>query len=140
VIVSVTALGSRDGDAAAAVARVVDYLDGRSPRPPGRSPQWWQDNGLDERAPCDHGLGPASNGAVSYYADSVEGPGTWMGRGLAGFSPAGEVPRPELARMLFGQDPHSGRQLLDGRGSAPVPTTWAGAAPACRLTGPTTNG
>jgi conjugative relaxase-like TrwC/TraI family protein len=118
VIVSVTALGSRDGDAAAAVARVVDYLDGRCPQPPGRSPQWWQDNGLDAQAPCDHGLSPASNGTVSYYADSVEGPGTWMGRGLAGFSPAGEVPRAELARMLLGQHPSSGRQLLDGRGSA----------------------
>jgi conjugative relaxase-like TrwC/TraI family protein len=118
VIVSVTALGSRDGDAASAVARVVDYLDGRCPQPPGRSPQWWQDNGLDAKAPCDHGLGPASNGAVSYYADSVEGPGTWLGRGLAGFSPAGEVSREHLGRMLFGQDPRSGRQLLDGRGSA----------------------
>jgi conjugative relaxase-like TrwC/TraI family protein len=118
VIVSVTALGSRDGDAAAAVARVVDYLDGRCPQPPGRSPQWWQDNGLEAKAPFDHGLGPASNGAVSYYADSVEGPGTWMGRGLAGFSPAGEVSRAQLGRMLFGQEPRSGRQLLDGRGSA----------------------
>jgi conjugative relaxase-like TrwC/TraI family protein len=118
VIVSVTALGSRDGDAAAAVARVVDYLDGRCPQPPGRSPQWWQDNGLDAQAPCDHGLGSASTGAVSYYADSVEGPGTWMGRGLAGFFPTGEVPRPELARMLLGQHPSSGRQLLEGRGSA----------------------
>jgi conjugative relaxase-like TrwC/TraI family protein len=118
VIVSVTALGSRDGDAAAAVARVVDYLDGRCPQPPGRSPQWWQDNGLDAKAPCDHGLGPVTNGALGYYADSVEGPGTWMGRGLAGFAPAGEVSRAQLARMLFGQDPRSGRQLLDGRGSA----------------------
>ncbi|MDP9418085.1 MAG: relaxase domain-containing protein, partial [Actinomycetota bacterium] len=118
MIVSVTALGSRDGDAAAAVARVVDYLDGRCPQPPGRSPQWWRDNGLDAKAPCDHGFGPASNGTVSYYADSVEGPGTWMGRGLAGFSPGGEVSREQLGRMLFGQGPRSGRQLLDGRGSA----------------------
>jgi conjugative relaxase-like TrwC/TraI family protein len=118
VIVSVTALGSRDGDAASAVARVVDYLDGRCPQPPGRSPQWWQDNGLDAKAPCDYGLDPASSGPVSYYADSVEGPGTWLGRGLAGFSPAGEVPRAELARMLLGQHPPSGRQLLEARGSA----------------------
>jgi conjugative relaxase-like TrwC/TraI family protein len=118
VIISVTALGSRDGDAAGAVARVVDYLDGRCPQPPGRSPQWWQGNGLDPKAPCNHGLAPASNGTVSYYADSVEGPGTWLGRGLAGFSPAGEVPRSELARMLLGQHPSSGRQLLEGRGSA----------------------
>ncbi len=139
MIVSVTALGSRDGDAAAAVARVVDYLDGRCPQPPGRSPQWWQDNGLDAQAPCDHGLGPASNGAVSYYADSVEGPGTWMGRGLAGFSPAGEVSREQLGRMLFARTPAPAASSSTAAAPPPGPTTWAGAGPRWRRAGPTTS-
>ena len=115
---SVTALGSRDGDAAAAVARVVNYLDGRGPCRPGRSPEWWDDTGLSARAACDHGLASASNGALGYYADSVEGPGRWLGRGLADFSPTGEVARAELEAMLLGRHPATGEQLLDARGSA----------------------
>lgn len=115
---SVTALGTRGGDAVRAVARVVNYLDGRSPERAGRSPEWWDDRDLTDNAPCELGLRPAADGTLAYYADSVEGPGTWMGRGLAGFSPAGEVARAELERMLLGQDPVSGRQFLDGRGSA----------------------
>ncbi|HSH23261.1 MAG TPA: MobF family relaxase, partial [Acidimicrobiales bacterium] len=118
VIVSVTVLGSRGGDAGAAVARVVDYLDGRAPERPGRSTEWWEGRDLAGKAPCEHGLGSIDDAALAYYADSVEGAGTWLGRGLAGFSPNGEVARDELARMLFGQDPASGRQLLDARGSA----------------------
>ena len=118
MIVSVTALGSRDGDAAGAVARVVSYLDGRAPCPPGRSPEWWDGNNLDAKAPCPHGLEAPGDGAVAYYADSVEGPGRWLGRGMAGFSPAGEVARSELAAMLLGKHPATGAQLLDGRGSA----------------------
>lgn len=118
MIVSVTALGSRAGNAAAAVARVLDYLDGRTPQAAGRSPKWWDDRELGNKAPGEHGLGPLGDGVLGYYADSVEGAGTWLGRGLAGFSPTGEVARDELARMLSGQDPASGRQLLDGRGSA----------------------
>lgn len=118
MIVSVTALGSRDGDAAGAVARVVSYLDGRAPCPPGRSPAWWDGNDLDAKTPCPHGLAAPEDGAVAYYADSVEGPGRWLGRGLVGFSPAGEVTRSELAAMLLGQHPATGAQLLDGRGSA----------------------
>jgi conjugative relaxase-like TrwC/TraI family protein len=118
VIVSVTALGSRGGDAATAVARVVDYLDGHTPERPGRSAEWWEGKDLASKAPCEHGLGSIDDGALAYYADSVEGAGTWLGRGLAGFSPTGEVARDELGRMLLGQDPASGRQLLDARGSA----------------------
>ncbi len=118
MILSVTALGSRDGDAAGAVARVVDYLDGRTPCPPGRSAEWWDENEMKDKAPCPHGLGAAGEGALAYYADSVEGPGRWLGRGLAGFSPAGEVARAELEAMLFGRHPGTGEQLLDGSGSA----------------------
>ncbi|MFP5375179.1 MAG: MobF family relaxase, partial [Acidimicrobiia bacterium] len=117
MIVSVTALGSRDGDAAQAVARVVDYLDGRGPCRAGRSPEWWAGTGLDG-PPASSTLAAAGDGAVGYYADSVEGPGRWLGRGLAGFSPTGEVTRSQLEAMLLGRHPGTGEQLLDARGSA----------------------
>ncbi|MFN2505076.1 MAG: relaxase domain-containing protein [Acidimicrobiales bacterium] len=119
MIVSVTALGARGGHAAGAVVRVVDYLDGRRPTPAGRPPTWWKDNGL--AAPTIDSGGPVSepaDGALAYYADSIEGPGTWLGRGLGPRALSGEVDRAQLARMLSGQDPATGRQLMDGRGSA----------------------
>jgi len=41
-----------------------------------------------------------------------------MGRGLAGFAPAGEVSRNQLELMLLGCHPGNGRRLLGARGSA----------------------
>ena len=94
VIVSVTALGSRSGAAVAARAAVA-YLTapdaGRAPAHEG--PQ-------SERSPG------------SYYADSVEGPGVWFGAGFAGAMPTGAVSALGLERLLLGQDPRSGRQLI----------------------------
>src|SRR5919202_5534361 len=91
VIVSVTALGARDGDAAGAVSRVVDYLDGRCPAAAGRSPGWWDDKGLSPSSIDDSPPMPeASDGALAYYADSVEGPGVWLGRGLSSDTLAGD--------------------------------------------------
>ena len=73
--VIVTALGSRDGDASVAVARVVDYLDGRCPAA-GRSPSWWDSSGISPASSDDVATMPeATDGALAYYADSVEGPG-----------------------------------------------------------------
>lgn len=118
MIVSVTALGSRHGDAAGAVARVVAYLDGRGPERAGRSPEWWDKNASEGQGPCTHGLASAGEGALAYYADSVEGPGRWLGRGIAGFSPTREVGRAQLEAMLLGRHPRTGVQLLEARGSA----------------------
>jgi hypothetical protein len=56
MIVSVTTLGSKDGDAARAVARVANYLDGRGAQPPGRSAEWWERQDLADKAPSDDGL------------------------------------------------------------------------------------
>ncbi|MDP9419428.1 MAG: relaxase domain-containing protein, partial [Actinomycetota bacterium] len=136
MIVSVTALGSRNGDAASAAARVVEYLDGRAPCAPGRSTEWWDDNELADKAPCHHGLGFPADGALGYYADSVEGPGQWVGRGLAGFSPAGEVARSELQAMLLGRHPGTREQLLDGRGSATRAAHLGRHGPEARKSGP----
>ncbi len=93
MIVSVTVLGSRDGNAAKAVAGVVNYLDGRSPAPAGRSPEWWEGKQeLSSKAPCKHGLGGATDRALGYYADSVRvDHATVVAEALA---PTAHCPRP----------------------------------------------
>ncbi|HEV2069599.1 MAG TPA: MobF family relaxase [Acidimicrobiales bacterium] len=107
MILSVTALGSRDGGAAAAAQAVVNYLDGRGVAAGGRRP------GSLGEVPR-----PESEGLVGYYADSVEGAGRWLGRGLGDAQPQGEVDGQQLYRALLGQDPTSGEQLVGARGSA----------------------
>ena len=42
-------------------------------------------------------------GIVGYYADSVEGPGMWLGWGMTGVRPSGQVDPDELRRVLLGQ-------------------------------------
>lgn len=109
MIVSVTTLGSADGDAASAALGVVSYLEGHRAQRPGRSPGQMPD--------LARGEGPNA-GVVAYYADSVEGPGTWVGRGTATVRPSGEVSAEALHRVLLGQDPFTGAQLVGARGSA----------------------
>ncbi len=107
VILSVTTLGSRDGRAAGAARAVVNYLDGRAVAPGGRRP--------GELADVPR---PEGDGLVGYYADSVEGPGHWLGRGFAGVAPEGVVDPEQLYRVLLGQDPVTGDQLMGAQGSA----------------------
>jgi len=58
---------------------------------------------------------------VGYYADSVEGSGHWLGRGMAGVNLTGQVDAADLLRVLQGEHPASATQLvgavatLDGR-------------------------
>jgi hypothetical protein len=93
VILSVTALGSRDAQAAGAARAVVNYPDGRAVAPGGR-----RAGSLAEVPQAEGG------GLVGYYADSVEGPGRWLGRGFAGLAPEGPVDPEQLCRVLLGQD------------------------------------
>ncbi len=79
MIVSVTTLGSSSGDAAGAAAGVVSYLEGHTTQRPGVSP------GQVPDLPRGEGL---KAGVVAYYADSVEGPGTWVGRGTTTVRPS----------------------------------------------------
>ena len=101
MLVSVTPLGARAGrDVGSAVAATVEYLDGRRrelTRGQGHS------NGALG--------GTESSGAVGYYADSSDQPGHWTGRGVGGVQLRGPVGREQLARLLLGQDPRTGRQL-----------------------------
>jgi hypothetical protein len=55
---------------------------------------------------------------VGYYADSVEGPGRWLGHGFGGVAPKGAVEPEQLYRILLGQDPVTGDQLMGAQGSA----------------------
>jgi conjugative relaxase-like TrwC/TraI family protein len=96
VIVSVTTLGSRHGVDAAAKG-VVEYLAERSRQPTG---------GHGQRPDAPQGKGPAA-----YYADSVEGPGRWVGSGVGPAFRSGTVMAVQFERLLLGQDPASGAQL-----------------------------
>jgi len=113
VIVSVTALGSRTGDAAGAAAGVVDYLDGNRPEQAGTQPGPTP----ELPAPQLRALG-GTRVVTGYYADSVEGPGHWLGRGLAGVNLTGQVDAADLLRVLQGQHPGTGTHLVAAHGSA----------------------
>ena len=109
VIVRVTTLGAADGNGAGAANAVVKYLDGRAPSPragekPGPLPDLPTVDGTSR--------------VVGYYADSVEGPGRWLGRGITGMRLRGQVDPEAFRRVLLGQHAATGEQLVGARGSA----------------------
>ena len=108
MIVSVTTLGSQTGDAADAAAKVVKYLEGHGPAKQGRDP------GPSPDLPVVDG----SSDILGYYTDALASPGIWMGRGLTGVRMEGLVDPDHLHRVLVGQNPHTGDQLVSGNGSA----------------------
>ncbi|MEP1126316.1 MAG: MobF family relaxase [Ilumatobacter sp.] len=97
---SVTPLGA-SGQSVGGVARaVVDYLEGE---------------------PAKRGVPLLSSptGSVgSYYADSIEGPGKWLGAGAAFRSLNGVVERDAFQRVLEGRHPTTGERLVTARGSS----------------------
>jgi conjugative relaxase-like TrwC/TraI family protein len=97
-IASMTALGSASSSVGQAVANIIDYLEGNQQQT--------------------HTLGP--DGLVDYYADStkIDSPGWWSGRGVGGVQLEGAVDPEVLARVLLGQHPHTGEQLVGSAGSA----------------------
>ena len=109
MIVRVTTLGAADGGAARAAAAVVAYLDGRQP-----SSRAGEKPGQPPELPVLDGTG----GIVGYYADSVEGPGRWLCRGITGMRLAGQVDAEAFRRVLLGQHALTGEQLVGARGSA----------------------
>ena len=91
---SITPIGAV-GTTAAGVARaVVEYLEGGT---------------ADPAATLLAGLNSA---AVAYYADSVEGPGQWLGHGANHLGLSGPVGREAFASLLAGRDPATGARLL----------------------------
>lgn len=102
-IASLTALGSATGELGAAVAAIVDYLEGRQTAMPSRSA-----TALD------------ADGLVGYYADTktTDALGWWGGRGVNGTQLTGPVDPSTLASILLGRHPHTAEQLVSTSGSA----------------------
>lgn len=130
--VSVTALGATTSAAARAARNIVDYLSGRSHQPPART-----HTPTTDAKPA---VAPGGGGAGRYYADSATAPGRWIGSGvdtLLGPDARQAVGVDPLAleRVLLGQHPRTGEQLVGAKGSAgrverdePEPTPIAAAA------------
>lgn len=104
-MLKVTALGSNTQSAAGAASGVADYLLGKADD--------------TERATAQL-LSPVAGTEQQgrYYADSIEGPGQWLGHGAARLSLQGVVQREAFERVLAGRDPATGARLLSARGSA----------------------
>jgi conjugative relaxase-like TrwC/TraI family protein len=61
---------------------------------------------------------PTGSGPERYYADRGEEAGRWLGRAAHDAGLAGSVQRQDLASVLAGREPHTGRRLITARGSA----------------------
>ena len=106
--VSVTPLGGPASAAQSAARDVVQYLTGNESRPGGR------------RAEAEPELA-RSTAPGSYYADSAEKAGCWYGRGASEMIPEGQrasVDPDMLERVLLGQHPLTGEQLVGAGGSS----------------------
>jgi conjugative relaxase-like TrwC/TraI family protein len=99
--VSTRALGAGDGDLGRAAGQIVEYLESGVTSGPQSAAPGADDDRLDR-----------------YYADSSETPGQWIGRGFGTVRPHGAVEREAFTRVLLGQDPATGQQLVGAAGSA----------------------
>lgn len=104
-MLKVTALGSNTQSAAGAASGVANYLLGTADE--------------SDRATAQL-LSPVAGTEQQgrYYADSIEGPGHWLGHGATRLSLQGVVNREAFERVLSGRDPATGARLLSARGSA----------------------
>ena len=100
VRLTVTPLGASGQSASGVAAAVVNYLEGEAGR----------------RGPSLLNRPTASVGA--YYADSIEGPGRWLGAGAAFRDLDGLVGRDEFQRVLEGRHPTTGERLVTAQGSS----------------------
>ncbi len=106
VHVSVTALGARPDHVGAAAGAIVNYLKG------GVGGDMSRAGSIGTDAP---GLSrDAAPGG--YYSDSAEAHGRWRGSGTTDLGD--EVSTKQFTRVLLGQDPLTGRQLVSAHGSS----------------------
>lgn len=99
---TVTPLGAQSASAATVARSVVNYLEGGgSPAATLLSPS----------------AGPGGF-TTSYFADSIEGPGRWLGAGAAFRELGGAVEREAFQRVLEGRHPSTGERLVTARGSS----------------------
>ncbi|MGH9137912.1 MAG: MobF family relaxase [Acidimicrobiales bacterium] len=106
---NVTPIGSGRLSAGQVAKAVVEYLAGVAQQPPG--PGLTNPGGVEPPA-------PELDRASAYYADSIEGPGTWLGMGAAALGLEGVVDHTAFARVLEGRHPTTGERLLRAQGSA----------------------
>lgn len=115
MLVSVTPLGSRQGDAGRAAIQVVNYVEGKVQ--------------AAERLARD----PAGE-ARGYYADSVEGPGWWLGGGTDWLGLNGQVVPDHLERVLRGEHPGTGERLRPATRAAQASAASGRTSPRAQLT------
>ena len=103
VRLTITPIGAKGRTASAVAAAVVGYLDSPS---------------LDLGAGLLAKQTPDQSFPVEYYADSVEGPGRWLGTGAEALGLAGVIDPGEFQRVLGGRHPHTGERLITAQGSS----------------------
>ncbi len=106
---NVTPIGSGRLSAGQVAKAVVEYLAGvaQQVRPPGITDP-----------PQVEPPTPEADRAAGYYADSIEGPGSWLGMGAAALGLGGVVEHEAFAHVLEGRHPVTGERLLRAQGSA----------------------
>lgn len=102
---NVTPIGSGRLSAGQVAKAVVEYLAGPARQLPNP--------GITDRSPI-----AEIDRAAAYYADSIEGPGAWLGSGASVLGLDGEVSHEAFARVLEGRHPVTGERLLHARGAA----------------------
>jgi conjugative relaxase-like TrwC/TraI family protein len=110
VLVSITPLGSVDGDPRRAAHQVVGYVEAKI--------------SAARRVAIEPGAG-----VRAYYADSVEGPGWWTGQGSTALGLDGEVDPEHLQRVLLGKHPGTGAELRTTKTPGPTGEARRSAAP-----------
>jgi conjugative relaxase-like TrwC/TraI family protein len=109
VRLNVTPIGSGRLSAGQVAKAVVEYLAGVAKELPRR--------GLTD-PPSVEPVTPEVDRAAGYYADSIEGPGSWLGRGAATLGLGGVVDHEAFTRVLEGRHPVTGERLLRAQGAA----------------------
>ena len=108
LLVSVTKLGDKASGANGAATAVVNYLTGDQPSRGGHR--------ADPQPESLQAVGPGA-----YYADSAQHAGRWHGQGattMIGADRLASVDPVMLQRVLLGQHPTTGQQLVGAVGSA----------------------
>lgn len=126
--VSVTTLGAAAGERRRAADQIVGYLEGKRQSP---------ERGVEHRRSRPGSMGPDTSPiadalarpglAGGYYADAAEAPGRWRGLGAGPDRyELGATVEPEaFRRVLLGQDPHTGRQLVAVQQPTAAPSSTA---------------
>ena len=105
---NVTPIGSGRLSAGQVAKAVVEYLAGVAKQVPPPS----------VTEPTHEPPGTDLDRTAGYYADSIEGPGAWLGMGAAALGLGAVVDHDAFARVLEGRHPVNGERLLHARGAA----------------------